>query len=191
MNSHFLAKMADVFHWIRSTIIKGECGLMKSTRKTRPFYVSHERWLSNLTQHLVHGIVPKAFMGWALILMPVMIFLVTRESLTRQSSGSSPICSITYLLGGQLGVGWWAPLPTQLFLQLINFTLHVPFTLCMGDMALPSWLTLTGMRGMHASLMISPLLRVCNWIVMLRDSRFCLVQISIILMWANHWLVRT
>ena len=37
----------------------------------------------------------------------------------------------------------------------------------------------------------SPSLRVCNWIVMLRVARLCLVQISIILMWANRWLVRT
>ena len=37
----------------------------------------------------------------------------------------------------------------------------------------------------------SPSLRVCNWIVMLRVARLCLVQISIILMLANRWLVRT
>ena len=193
MNGHFLTKMTDMFHWICSAIIKGECGLMKSPRETRTFYISHKRGLSNLTQCLIHGVVPKAFRGWALILMPMVIFLVTRESLTRQSSGSSPICSIICLLGRQLKVGWWAPSPCamQLFLQLINFTLYVFFILCMGDMALPSWLTLAGMRCMHTSLMISPLLRVYNWIVMLRAPRFCLVQISIILMWANRRLVQT
>ena len=72
-----------------------------------------------------------------------------------------------------------------------NLTLHVSFVLCMGDMALPSWLTLASMCCMHTSLMISPLLRVYDWIVMLRDPRFCLVRISIILVWANHRLVRT
>ena len=151
MNGHFLAKMADMFHWICSAIIKGECGLMKSPRETRPFYASRERWLSNLTQHLIQFIVPKAFMGWALILTPVAILLIIRESLTRRSSESSPICSIICLLGGQLGVEWWAPssCATQLFLQLINFTLLVPFTLCIGDMALPSLLTLAGMCDMH------------------------------------------
>ena len=142
------------------------------------------RGLSNLTQRLVHGIVPKAFMGWALILTPMAIFLVTRESLIGESSGSSPICSIICLLGRQLGVRWWASSPclTQLFLQLINFTLHVSFILCMEDVAFPLWLTLAGMRGMYASFIISHLLRVYNWIVMLKAPRFCLVQINIILM---------
>ena len=154
---------------------------MKSPRETCTFYASRKRGLSNLTQRLIHGIVPQALMGWALILMPVAILLVTRESLAGRSSGSSPICSIICLLKGQLEVGWWAPSSCvmQFFLQLINFTLHVSFILCMGDMTLPLWLTLAGMRGMHASLMISPLLRVYNWIVMLRAPRFCLVQINI------------
>ena len=176
MNGHFLTKMTDVFPWIRSAIIKGEDGLMKSSRKTRTLYVSREGGLRNLTQRFVHGIVPKAFMGWALILMLMAIFLVARESLTGRSSGSSPICNIICLLGGQLGIRWWVPSPyaTQLFLQFINFTLHVPFTLCMGNMALPSWLTLASMRCMHTSLMVSPLLKVCNWIVMLRAPWFCL-----------------
>ena len=157
---------------------------MESLRETRAFYISRERGLSNLTQRLVHGIVPKAFIGRALILAPMVIFLVTRESLTGWSSGSLPIRSIIYLLGRQLGVRRWAPSPcaTQLFLQLINFTLHVSFILCMGDVALPLWLTFTGMRYMHTSIMISPWLRVYNWIVMLKASRFYLVQISIILM---------
>ena len=166
---------------------------MKSSRKTHTLYVSREGGPRNLTQRFVHRIVPKAFMGWALILMLMAIFLVARESLIGRSSGSSPICNIICLLGGQLGIRWWVPSPyaTQLFLQFINFTLHVPFTFCMGNMALPSWLTLASMHCMHTSLMVSLLLRVCNWIVMLRAPWFCLVQISIILMWANHWLVRT
>ena len=189
MDGHFLTKMTDVFHWIRSAIIKGESRLMKSPRKTRTLYASREGRPSNLTQHFVHGIVPKAFMGWALILTLMAIFLVARESLTGWSSGSSPICSIICILR----VRWWVHslYATQLFLQFIYFTLHVPFTLCMENMAFPSWLTLASMRCMHNSLMFSPLLRVCNWIVMLRAARFCLVQISIILMWANRWLVRT
>lgn len=193
MNGHFLAKMADMFHWIHSAIIKGECGLMKSPRETRTFYISRERGLSNLTQRLVHGIVPKAFIRRALILTPMAIFLLTGESLTRRSSGSLPICSIICLLGRQLRVRWWAPSPcaTQLLLQPINFTLHVSFILCMGDVALPSWLNFASIRDMHTSLIISLLLKVYNGIVMLRDPWFCLVQISIILMWAYRRLVRT
>lgn len=193
MNGHFLTKMTNMFHWIHSAIIKGEYGLMKSPRETRIFYISRERGLSNLTQRLVDGIVPKAFMGWALILAPMAIFLVTSESFTGRSSGSSPVCSIICLLGRQLGFRWWAPSPCamQIFLQPVNFTLHVSFILCMGDVALSSWLTFTSMCCMHTSLMTSPLLRVFNWIVMLRAPRFCLVQISVILMWANRQLVRT
>ena len=177
MNGHFLTEMTDVFHWIRSAIIKGKCGLMKSPKETRTLYVSRERGPSNLTQRFVHGIVPKAFIGWALILTLTAIFLVTRESLTGRSSGSSPICSIICILRGQLGIRWWVPssCATQLFLQFINFMLYVPFTLRMGDVALPSWLTLAGMRGMHASFMVFPLLRVCNQIIMLRAPRFYLV----------------
>ena len=193
MNGNFLTKMTNMLYQIRSTITKGECGLMESSRETRTLYTSRESGLSNLTQHLVHGIVPKAFMGWTFILTSMAIFLIIKESLTGWSSGSSPICSIICLFGRQLEVRWWVPSPcaTQLLLHLINFTLHVFFILCMGNMALPLWLTLTGMRCMHTSLMVSPLLRVYVWIVMLRAPQFYLVQISIILMWANRWLVRT
>ena len=104
MDDHFLTKMTDVFHWIRSAIIKGEGWLMKLPRKARTLYASREGGLSNLTQRFVHDIVPKAFMGWAFILTLMAILLIARESLTGRSSGSSPICSIIYLLGGQLGV---------------------------------------------------------------------------------------
>ena len=147
---------------------------MKSLRETRTFYISRERGLNHLTQRLVHGIVPKAFMERAPILAPMAIFLITRESLTRRSSGSLPICSIICLLGRQLGVRWWAPslCATQFLLQLINFMLHVSFILCMGDVALPLWLTFAGVHCMHTSLMISPLLRVYNGIVMLRAPDF-------------------
>ena len=68
MDGHFLTKMTNVFHWIHSTIVKGERGLMKSSRKTRILYASREGRPSNLTQYLVHGIIPKAFMGWLLFL---------------------------------------------------------------------------------------------------------------------------
>ena len=132
-------------------------------------------------------------MGWALILMLMAIFLVARESFTRQSSRSSLVRGIICLFGRRLGIRWWAPSPcaTQLLLQLVNLTLHVSFILCMGDMALPSWLTLTSMCCLHTSFMISPLLRVYDWIITLRTPWFCLVRINIILMWANRRLVRT
>ena len=104
MNGHFLTKMTDVFHWIRSAIIQGEGGLMKSPRKTRTLHASRERGPSNLTQRFVHGIVPKASIGWALILTLMAIFLVARESFTGRSSGSLPIYSIICIFGGQLRI---------------------------------------------------------------------------------------
>ena len=58
MNGNFLTKMIDMFHWICSAIVKGERGLMKSPKEARIFYISRERWLNNLTQRLIHGIVP-------------------------------------------------------------------------------------------------------------------------------------
>ena len=132
-------------------------------------------------------------MGWVLILMLMAIFLVARESFTRQSSGSSLVRDIICLFGKRLGIRWWEPLScaTQLLLQLVNLTLHVSFILCMGDMALPSWLTLASMCCLHTSFMISPLLKVYDWIITLRTPWFRLVQINIILMWADHRLVRT
>ena len=98
-DGHFLTKMTNVFHWIRSTIVKGERGLMKSSRKTHILYASREGRPSNLTQCLVHDIIPKAFMGWALILMLMAIFLVARESLIGWSSGLLPIRSIICIFG--------------------------------------------------------------------------------------------
>ena len=123
-------------------------------------------------------------MHWALILvLMATIFLVARESFTGRSSRSSLVRSIICLLGRRLGLRWWAPSPcaTQLLLQLVNLTLHVSFILCMGDMALPSWLTFTSMCCLHTSFMISPLLRIYDRIIMLRIPWFRLVRINITL----------
>ena len=100
MNNHLLTKMIDVFYWIRSTIIKGEGGLMKSSREACTLYVSCERGPSNLVQRFVHGIVSKALMGWVLILMLMAMFLVARESFTGWSFGPSLVRGIICLLGG-------------------------------------------------------------------------------------------
>ena len=84
-----------------------------------------------------------------------------------------------------------SPCATQLLLQVVNLTLHVSFILCMGDMALPSRLTLTSMCCLHTSFMISPLLWVYDWIITLKAPWFLLVRINIILMWPDRRLVRT
>ena len=143
---------------------------MKSLRKARILYPLCERRRSNLIWRFVHGLVSKALMSWALILALMAIFLVARESFTGRSFGSSLVCDIIYLLERRLGIRWWAPSPcaTQLLLQLVNLTLHVSFILYMGDMALPSWLTLASMCRLHTSFVISPLLRVYDWIITLR-----------------------
>ena len=129
-------------------------------------------------------------MLWALILaLMATIFLVARESFTGRSSGLSPVRSIICLLGRRLGLRWWAPLPcvTQLLLQLVNLTLHVSFILCMRDMTLPPWLTLTSMCCLHTSFMISPLLKIYDRIITLRIPWFRLVQINItlIIVWCK------
>ena len=166
---------------------------MKSPREARTLYPSCEKELSNLISRFVHGIVSKALMSWALVLTLMAILLVARESFTGRSSGSLPVRGIICLLGKRLGIRWWAlsPCATQLLLQLVNLTLHVSFIFYMGDMALSSWLTLASMCCLHTSFMISPLLRVYDWIITLRTSWFRLVRINIILMRADRWLVWT
>ena len=121
------------------------------------------------------------------------MFLIAKKSFTGWSPGPSPVRGIICLLRGQFGIRWGVPSPCamQLLLQLTNLTLHVPFIFCIGDMSLPSWLTLASTSCMRTSFMISPLLRVYDWVVMLRAPRFCLVRINIILMWVDRRLVRT
>ena len=172
MNGHLLIKVTNMFYWIWSTGIKGENGLMKSPRKAHIFYISRERWLRNLTQRLVHDIVPQAFAGRALIPASTAILLVVGKSLTGRSSRSSSISSIICLFKGQLEIGLWisSPCAAQFFLQFINFTLHVSIIPCIGNMVLPSRLASTGMSCVRTSLMISPMLKVYKWIAMLRPS---------------------
>ena len=72
---------------------------MKSPKKTRTLYALREGRPNSLTQRFVHGIIPQAFMGWALILTLMAIFLVARESLTGWSFGSLLIRNIICILG--------------------------------------------------------------------------------------------
>ena len=105
MDSHPLIEVTDMFHRICSTIINGERGLMESSRKTRAFYILCEGQFRDLTQRLVHGIIPQAFAGRALISASMVVLLVVGERLVGQSSGSPSITSTICLLGGQLEVG--------------------------------------------------------------------------------------
>ena len=109
----------------------------------------------------------------------MVTFLVARESFTRWSSGPLPVHGIICLLEGQLGIWWWAPSPcvTQL-LQLVNLTLPISFIFCMGDMALPSWLTLTSMHCMHTSFMISPSFTIELLCWEPPDSAWCRLTLS-------------
>ena len=162
---------------ICSTIINGECGLMELLRKTHILYVSSEGWFRDLTQRLVHGIVPQAFTRRVLISISIVVLLIIGKRLARQSSGSLSITSTIYLLGGQLGVGRWmsSPYVVQFPFQLIDFTLHVSTVLCMGNTTLPSRLAFTSMRCVHTSLTIFSSFEAPTQITMLRPPWFCLV----------------
>ena len=106
MNYHHLVEVTDMFHRICSTIINGECGLMELSRKIHVFYVSGEGWFSDLTQCLVHGIIPQTFTKWALISMSTVVLFIAGERLAGPSFRPLSITSIICLLGGQLRVGW-------------------------------------------------------------------------------------
>ena len=43
VDNHPLVELAHIFHRIRSTIVNSECGLMESSRKFRPLYLTRER----------------------------------------------------------------------------------------------------------------------------------------------------
>ena len=162
---------------ICSTIINGECGLIESLRKPRSFYVSCEGWFRDLTQRLVHGIVPQAFARQALISTSMVVLLVVGERFAGWSSGSPFITSIICLLGGQLRVGRWTSLPcvAQFPFQLIDFMLNVSIVLCIGNVALPTRLAFTSMSCVHTSLTISSPFEAPTRIAMLRPPWFCLV----------------
>ena len=194
MNGYFLIKMADMLHRIHPTIIKRESRLIKSSSKACTLYPPCKRRFCNLVQRFVHGLVSKTLVRWTIILTPMAtIFLVAWESFTGWSSGSLPICDIFYIFKRRLRPKRWSPSPcaTQLLLQFVNLTLHVSLILCMGDMTFPTRLTPISMRGLHTSFMISPLLRVHNWVITLRTPWFCLVWTIITLMWPDHQLMRT
>ena len=194
MNGHFLIKMANMLHRIRPTIIKRESRLIKSPRKACTLYPPCERQFSNLVQRFVHGFVSKALVRWTLILTPMAtIFFVARESFAGWSSGSLPVRGVFYILRRRLGPKRWSPSPCamQLLFQFVNLTLHVSLILCMGDMTFPTRLTPTSMHGLHTSFMISPLLRVHNWVITLGTPWFRLVRTIITLMWTDRQLMRT
>ena len=194
MNGHFLIKMANMLHRIRPTIIKRESRLIKSPRKACILYPPCERQFSNLVQHFVHGFVSKALVQWNFILTPMaIVFLIVRESFAGWSSRSLPVHGVFCIFRRRLRPKRWSPSPcaTQLLLQFVNLTLHVSLILCMGDMTSPTRLTPISMRGLHTCFMISPLLRVHNWVIMLGIPWFCLVRTIITLMWPDCWLMRT
>ena len=194
MNGHFFIKMADMLHRIRSTIIKRESLLIKSLRKAYTLYPPCKRWFCNLVQRFVHGLVSKTFVWWTLILTPMAtIFLVAWESFAEWSSRSLPVRGIFCIFRRRFRPKRWSPslCVTQLLLQVINLTLHVTLILCMGNMTFPTCLTPISMRGLHTSFMISPLLKVHNWVIMLGTPWFRLVWTIITLMWPDCQLMRT
>ena len=194
MNGHFFIKMADMLHRIRPTIIKRESRLIKSSRKACTLYPPCKRRFHNLVQRFVHGLVSKALVRWTLILTPIAtVFLVAWESFAGWSSRSLPVRGVFCFFRRRLRPKRWSPssCATQLLLQFVNLMLHVSLILCMGDMTFPTWLTPINMCGLHTSFMISPLLRVHDWVIMLGTPWFRLVRTIITLMWPNCRLIRT
>ena len=98
MNCHPLVEVTDMFHQICSTIINGDRELMESSRKTRVFYVSSERLFRDLTQRLIHGIIPQTFMRWALIPTFTVVLFIIGKRLIGHSSKPLSVTSVIYLL---------------------------------------------------------------------------------------------
>ena len=96
---------------------------MKSPRKALIFYVPCEGWFRNLTQRLVHGIVPQAFARRDFVPTSMVVLLFIGKGLAGRSSGSPSITSTICLFRGWFGAGRWTSSPsmTQLPLQLVDF----------------------------------------------------------------------
>ena len=57
MDNHSLIEVTHMLYMVRSTIIDGECWLMKSSRKYCPFNLAHEGRLRNLVQRFAHSVI--------------------------------------------------------------------------------------------------------------------------------------
>ena len=104
MDSHSLIEVAHMLHWVRSTIVDGECWLMEPPRKNCPFNLMHEGWLGNLVQCFTHSVISQASVRRALISTFVMVFFIVGKRLTRRSSWPSPITSILFTFKGNVKV---------------------------------------------------------------------------------------
>ena len=79
----------------------------------------------------------------------------------------------------------------QLSFQLINFTLHVPVILYIGDMTLPSRLAFAGMSCTHTSPTVLSPLEAPVRIATLGTPQLCLVLISVYLVQPCCYVVWT
>ena len=101
------------------------------------------------------------------------------KGLARLGSGSPSITSTICLFEA----GWRTSSSsvTQISFQFINFTLHVPVILYIGDMTLPSRLAFAGMSCTHTSPTVLSPLEAPVRIATLGTPRLCLVLISVYL----------
>ena len=75
MDNHSLIEMAHMLHKVCSTIVDGECWLIKLPRKYWPFNLAREGRLENLVQRFTHSVISQAFVSRALVSTFVMVFL--------------------------------------------------------------------------------------------------------------------
>ena len=118
------------------TIINGERGLMKSSRKSRIFYISCEGWLRNLTQYFVHGIVPQAFARRNFVPTSMVVLLFIGKGLVGWSSGSPSITStIRFTWEACSFYGEWA--------------CHIGLYIIILISRLDTWISIYHIRGFH------------------------------------------
>ena len=86
MDSHPLIELTHMFYRVRSTVVNGERRLVEMPRKSCPFYLVYERGFGDLTQRLAHNIISHAFMRWALVPSPMVVFFIVGEGFARWSS---------------------------------------------------------------------------------------------------------
>ena len=100
IDSHSLIEMAYMLHRVCSPIVDGECWLMETPRKSYPFNLMRERWLSNLVQSFAHCIITQSSVNGALASAFAMMLFFIWEGFARGSSWSTSITAILLIVGG-------------------------------------------------------------------------------------------
>ena len=193
MDSHLLFELTYVFYRIRSTIIHGECWLVKTSGKFRPFYSPCKGWLRDLAQCLFHNIVPHSFVKGTPTFPLVKILILTGKRFAWWSSRTLPVYSILFIIRRDIRVGGVLLLFSlmELLFQIINLSLHGSLiTLLMNYMTFPLKSTSVRMNSMHAAFLmifsISLMFKVVKFILLTNVGWFRLVRTSLMRTWSRH-----